>query len=103
MDASRKASRETNEKTLQYRSRQAILLEEELNEDKLQQLLLSISQQGQTPSGAADLQRRRKLFGECERIEGETPGNYYVRLRRWLDKDLSQTKSPLHAPRQIGE
>ena len=103
MDNSRKASREGNEITLQYKSRREILLEEELNDDKLKQLLESISQLDQTPPGAAALQHRRKLFGECKRIEGETSGQFYVRLRRWWDREIPQTKSPLHAPRQTGE
>jgi len=103
MDSSRKANREGNEKTLQYKSRQETLLDEELAEDELTQLLASISQLDQTPSGAADLQRRTKLFGECKRIEGETSSQFYARLRHWLGKDISQTKSPLHAPRQTDE
>jgi hypothetical protein len=103
MDISRKANREANEKTLQYRSRKEILLEEELSEDKLTQLLAFINQLEQTPSGAAELQRRRKLFGECKRIEGESSGQFYARLRQWLDRDIPQTKSPLHAPRQTGD
>ena len=103
MDNSRKANREDNEITLQYKSRQETLLDEELAEDKLNQLLESISQIGQPPLGTAELQRRRKLFGECKRIEGETSGQFYIRLRHWLDEDILQTKSPLHAPRQTGE
>ena len=103
MDSSRKASREDNETTLKYKSRQETLLDEELIEDKLTQLLMSISQLDQTPPGADELQRRAKLFGECKRIEGETSGQFYARLRHWLDRDIPQTKSPLHAPRQTGE
>jgi len=103
MDNSRKANREDNEKTLQYKSRQEARLDEELAEDKLSQLLLSISQLDQTPAGADELQRRTKLFGDCKRIEGETSVQFYARLRHWLDRDISQTKSPLHAPRQTGE
>jgi len=103
MDHSRKANREGNEKTLQYKSRQETLLDEEFTEDKLTELLASITQLDQTPAGAADLQRRTKLFGECKRIEGETSGQFYTRLRHWLDRELPQTKSPLHAPRQTGE
>jgi len=103
MDHSRKANREGNEKTLQYKSRQEILLDEELAEDKLKQLLESISQIDQTPLGAAELQRRTKLFGECKRIEGETSGQFCARLRHWLDREIPQSKSPLHAPRQTGE
>ena len=100
MDKSRKANREDNEITLQYKTRQELLLEEELSEDKLTQLLAFISQHGQTPVGAAELQRRRELFGECKRIEGETSGQFYARLHHWLDKEIPQTKSPLHPPRQ---
>jgi hypothetical protein len=103
MDNSRKANREDNEKTLQYKSRQETLLDEELNEDNLKKLLEFISQLGQTPAGAAELQRRKKLLGECKRIEGETSGQFYARLRHWLDRDIPQTKSPRHAPRQTGE
>ena len=103
MDRSRKADREGDEITLQYKSRQEILLDEELAEDNLTQLLAIISQLDQSPSGAAELQRRTKLFGECNRIEGETLGQYYGRLRYWLDRDIPQTKSPLHAPRQTGD
>ena len=103
MDSSRKANREDNEITLQYKSRQETLLDEELAEDKLKELLESISQIDQTPLGAAEFQRRTKLFGDCKRIEGETSGQFYARLRHWLDREMPQTKSPLHAPRQIGE
>ena len=103
MDHSRKANREDNEKTLQYKTRQDTLREEELAEDKLTQLLVHISQLDQTPPGVDELQRRKKLFGECQRIEGETSVRFYGRLRHWLDRDISQTKSPLHAPRQTGD
>ena len=103
MDISRKANREANEITLQYKSRREHMLDEELAEDNLTQLLVFISQLDQTPSGAAELQRRRKLFGECKRIEDETSGQFYARLRHWLDRDIPQTKSPLHAPRQTGD
>ncbi len=103
MDHSRKANRADNEKTLQYKSRQETQLNEELAEDKLTQLLVSISQLDRTPAGAAQLQRRTKLFGECKRIEGESSSQFYTRLRHSLDRDILQTKSPLHAPRQTGE
>ena len=103
MDHSRKANREDNEKTLQYKTRQDTLREEELAEDKLTQLLVHIGELDQTAPGAAELQRRRKLFGECKRGEGETSGQFYARLRHWLDRDKLQMKSPLHAPRQTGD
>jgi hypothetical protein len=103
MDHSRKANREDNERTLQYKSRQETLLDEEFTEDKLTLLLESFCQLDQTPPGAADIQRRKKLFGECNRIEGETSGQFYARLRHWLDREIPPTKSPLHSPRQTGE
>jgi hypothetical protein len=103
VDNSRKANRENNEITLQYRSRRQLLLEEEVAGDKLAQLLAFISQLDQTSQGAAELQRRKKRFGECRRTEDESLSQFYARLRHWLDRDLPQTKTPLHAPRQTGD
>ena len=103
MDTSRKANREGDEITLQYTSRREALLIEELVEEKLAQLHASIEQLKQTPVGAAELERRIKFFGECKRIEGETSGQFYARLRHWLDKNSPQTKAPRHAPRQTGD
>ncbi len=103
MDASRKANREANETTLQYQSRQETLSIEELNQEKLKTLLAFVSELERTPEGAADLQRRTKLFGECHRNEDETSSQFHARLRHWLDRDIPQTKSPLHAPRQTAE
>ena len=102
MDRSRKATREGNEVTLQHMSPKETLLIEELVEEKLVCLQASIEQLKQTPEGTAELQRRIKAFGECQRIEGETSGQFYDKLRRWLDRDVPQTKSPLHPPRQVG-
>jgi hypothetical protein len=103
MDITRKANREAHEITLQYKTRRESMLEEELAEDNLTQLLAFVSQLDQTSPGAAELQRRRRLFGECKRIEGETSGQFYARLRHWVDRDMPQTKSPLHPPRQTGD
>jgi hypothetical protein len=103
MDVSRKANREVDEITLQYQSPQDVLLVEELNDEKLRQLLVFIGQLEQTPAGVAELQRRIKLFGECKRGEDETSGQFCARLRHWLDRDMQTTKSPLHAPRQTSD
>ena len=103
MDASRKANREDNEITLQYTSQHEALLVEQVNDEKLKELLQSIGQLEQTPSGAAELERRIRLFGECQRSKGETSGEFYARLRHWLEREIPQTKSPLHAPRQNGD
>ena len=101
MDRSRKANREGNEVTLQHKSRAEALRIEELVEEKLAHLQASIEQLQQTPAGTAELKRRVKAFGECRRIEGETSAQYYDKLRRWLDRDIPQTKAPLHPPRQV--
>jgi len=101
MDRSRKATREGNEITLQHVSPKEALLIEEMVEEKLAQLQASIEQLKQTPEGIAELQGRLKAFGECSRIEGETSGQFYDKLRRWLDRDIPQTKAPLHPPRQV--
>jgi hypothetical protein len=100
MDRSRKASREGNEATFQYKSRQEALLDEELIEDKLTQLLAFIADLEQDPTGSAHLHRRIKLFGECVRVDEETSAEFYSKLHHWLERDIPQTKSPLHPPRQ---
>ncbi len=103
MDASRKANCEDNEITLQYKSRNDALSVEDLNKDKLRQLQAFVDGLKGTAPGAAELQRRVKLFGECNRTEGETSGEFYARLRHWLDLDILQKKSPVHPPRQMGD
>ena len=100
MDRSRKETREGHEKTFQYKSRHEALLDDELIEDKLKQLLAFVGELQQTPEGAADLQRRVKSIGECKRSEGETSAEFYAKLHHWLERDIPQTKSPLHPPRQ---
>ena len=101
MDRSRKANREGNEGTLQHKSQKEASLIEELVEENLAQLQASIEQLKQTPEGIVELQRRAKAFGECKRIEGETSDQFYDKLRRWLEREIPQTKSPLHPPRQV--
>ena len=100
MDRTRKATREGNEVTLQHRSRNESSAIEALVEEKLAELQAWIEQLKQTPAGLAELQRRVKAFGECQRIEGETSAQFYDKLRRWMDREVLPTKSPLHPPRQ---
>jgi nucleotidyltransferase/DNA polymerase involved in DNA repair len=100
MDRSRKENREDHETTFQYKSRQEALLDEELMEDKLTQLLAFMGQLERTPEGAAEIQRRVKLFGKCKRSDGEKSAEFYAKLHHWLHRDIPQTKSPLHPPRQ---
>ena len=100
MDITRKAHREAQEATLQYRSRQEAMLDDELIEDKLTQLLDFVDMLKRTPEGTAEIQRRVRLFGDCKRSAGETSGEFYAKLRHWLDRDNPRTKSPRRAPRQ---
>ena len=102
MDRTRKATREGNEVTLQHQSRNESSLIEALVEEKLGELQASIEQLKQTPDGLTELQRRVKAFGECQRIEGETSAQFYDKLRRWMDREVLPTKSPLHPLRQDG-
>ena len=101
MDRSRKANRQGNEVTLQHRSRKEVLMIETMGEENLAQLEASVEQWKKTPEGAIEFQRRAKAFGECQRIEGETSGQFCAKLRRWWDRDIPLTKSPLHPPRQV--
>ena len=103
MDRTRRANREDDEATLQYRTKNEALDEAELIEDKLAQLQAKIAQMEQTPQGLAELQRRVKLFGVCQRLADDTSTQFCDKLRVWLERDLPQTKSPLHAPRQTGD
>jgi hypothetical protein len=103
MDRTRKANREDHEATLQYRTKNEALDEAELVEDKLAQLQAKIAQLELTPEGTAELQRRIKLFGVCQRLADETSAQFCDKLRVWLERDLPQTKSPLHPPRQTGD
>ena len=100
MDHSRKANREGSEALLQLKSRQAAMGVEERGEDKLTQLRMFVQSLEKTPAGGTELRCRLKLFGECIRFEGESVGQYYGRLRNWLDRSLPQTNTPLQRPKQ---
>ncbi len=101
MDRSRSANREVNEETLQYKSPQESLLDAELVEDKLRQLLEFIGKLKRNPEGAKELQRRARMFGQCNRSRDDTAMEFYAKLRHWLDRDIVRTKRPLHRPRQM--
>jgi hypothetical protein len=103
MDRTRKANREGNEVTLQYRTPTEALHEAGLIEEKLAQLQSRILQMEQTAEGMAELQRRVKLFGICQRVADDMSAQFCDKLRIWLERDLPPTKSPLHAPRQIDD
>lgn len=102
MDISQKAIREGHESILQLQTKQRTLSVKELNEEKLGLLLAFVRQLERTPPGAAELQRRTKLFGECNRLQGETSSRFHGRLRHWLDREMPHTKSPF-CPRRIDD
>jgi hypothetical protein len=101
MDRSRKATRDGNEATLQHASEAEKFRIEEITEDNLAQLQVSMEALKQTPAGKAELQRRVKAFGECKRTDEETSRQFFDKLRRWLEREIPQTKFPLHPPRQV--
>jgi hypothetical protein len=102
MDRTRKANREVNEATLQHVSQGEAERIAEIMEEKLAQLQSRVAELRQTSEGAAELERRAKAFGECLRSEEETSRQFYDKLRHWLERDIPQTKLPLHPPRQNG-
>jgi hypothetical protein len=101
MDRSRKATREGNEVTLQYKSASESLLIEGLIEEHLGQLQATIEELKLTPEGLALLQRRVKAFGDCQRSTAESSNSFHQRLVHWLQQELPDSKTPLHSPRQI--
>jgi len=101
VDRSRKANRQGNEVTLQHQTRSETVQIAEQIEEKLAKLQRSIEELQQTPAGTVELKRRVKALGECQRIEGETSAQFHDKLRRWLDRSIPPTKSPLHPPRQV--
>jgi hypothetical protein len=103
MNPTRNAKREGHELTLQYRTHQETLGIEEVTEEKLAQLHSFIEKLRNTPPGEAEYERRIKLFGSCDRMEGEATSLFYGRLRHWLDREIPQTKAPRHAPRQTAD
>jgi hypothetical protein len=102
MDRTRKANREDDEATLQYRTKNEALDEAELIEDRLTRLQAKLAQLEETPEGRVELQRRTTLYGECERLADDTSAQFCDKMRVWLERDLPLTKSPLHPPRQTG-
>jgi hypothetical protein len=99
MNPTRVVKREDLEKTQQYTRHQETLLVKDMIDEKLIQLQIFIGQLSRTPQGSAELQRRTRCFGKCQRIAGENSGQFYARLRLWLDRDLHDQESP--RPRSI--
>jgi hypothetical protein len=88
MDRTRKPNLAGSEVAQQLQSRQADMGIEELREDKLTHLKMFVQSLEKTPAGGKELQQRLELFGECKRVEGESSGQFYGRLRFWLDRSL---------------
>lgn len=86
MNPNRRMQREALDATLQYRTRQETLAVDELIEEKLAHLQMFIGHLTRTPHGWAEIERRNKRFGDCKRAEGETSGQFYGKLRHWLDR-----------------
>ncbi len=103
MHTSRKATQEASEKALRHKIRRDALLADELHDDKLTQLLAFVRRLKETPPGNADLELRTRLFGECRRNEGEPSGQFYGRLRHWLDRDFPQAKTSRKALRRTDD
>lgn len=99
MHNSPKAAREAREIALHYRVWKKGLLAEELLEEKLSRLLEFIGKLEETPAGSAELKHRIKLFGKCRRINGETSGQFYGKLRHWLDRDMPRQIAPRNPER----
>lgn len=102
MDRTRKATREGNETTLQHKCVADFQMTEELMQERLAGLQSLIEQIRKTPAGKVEIARRITAFGECNKIDSETAGQYYERLRLWLERRLPQNRKPLHPPRQNG-
>ena len=96
MNPTRKMKREDLEVMLQYRTSQEKLLGAELVEEKLTQLQAFVGQLTATPNGRVELQLRTKRFGDCQRIDGETSGQFYSKLRHWLDRDMERPRPRRH-------
>ena len=103
MDRTRKATRKGNEITLQHKSRTESSRIETLVEEQLAALQASLEQLQQTPAGIDELRRRVKAFGECQRVESETSSQFYDKLRHWMTREILNTKTLRHPPRQVGE
>jgi hypothetical protein len=89
-------SKRTNE-DLQIASRHnqmrcETLRPEQLAHERLIQLQTFISQLSKTPHGRNELRCRKKLFGECNPLSGESVGHYYGRLRQWIDGSVAQSR-----------
>jgi len=52
---------------------------------RLAELREFVRQLKATEIGQADLARRQARFGDCTQEPGESDGDYYGRLRTWLD------------------
>ena len=103
MDLRRKNMPEKNAPATPTRSQPETRHSDDVNDEKLTKLLAFLSSLQRTPPGAAEVERRTQLFGECRRSENETSAQYYARLRHWLDRDLPQVHSSRVARRQSAD
>ncbi len=59
--------------------------------ERLFELQEFIRQLSQTVQGQADLRQRSVRYGACEILPDESELNFYGRLRRWMDHDLTSS------------
>jgi hypothetical protein len=57
---------------------------------RLVDLQAFVCQLARTPHGSAELQLRTQRFGACAPVDGESPRDYYGKLRRWLDRECGE-------------
>ena len=72
---------------------QSKLLPQELVDEKLSQLQTFIQHLAETPYGRDEIEGRRERFGDCQQVEGETPSQFYCKLRHWLDRNMDPSNS----------
>lgn len=101
MHTNRKLRTEAPQATLQLKSWQETLSEKDLIEEKLVHLQVFIDHLAHTDQGLAEIERRTRCFGQCKRIDGETSGKFYARLRHWLDRDMPRSIAILDARQTV--
>lgn len=59
--------------------------------ERLFELQEFIRQLSQTVQGQADLRQRSARYGACDILPDESELNFYGRLRRWMDHELTSS------------
>ena len=88
MTTTRETKQDGLDAMLHYQIQLRGLRPEGLIEEKLTQLQSFLFQMARTPTGREELERRVRRFGHCRQLAGETAGQFYGKLRQWLDRDI---------------